>query len=60
LLLGLEEAELVVAAADAESEEAAPAERAARTAKRRTARRIGVRSMEPHGDKIMRMATVSR
>jgi transposase len=38
LLLGLEEAEQVVAAADAESEEAAPAERATRSAKRRTNR----------------------
>ncbi|MCR4282779.1 MAG: IS66 family transposase [Bauldia sp.] len=38
LLLGLEEVEQIVAAGDAESEEAAPVERAARAAKRRTNR----------------------
>ena len=38
LLLGLEEAEQVVAAGDAESEETAPAEHAARAVKRRTNR----------------------
>jgi len=38
LLLGLEEANQVVAAGEAESEESAPAERAARAAKRRTNR----------------------
>jgi transposase len=38
LLLGLEEAEQVVASSDAESEAAAPAERAAHVAKRRTNR----------------------
>jgi transposase len=38
LLLGLEEAEQIVASGEAESEEAAPVERAARAAKRRTNR----------------------
>ena len=38
LLLGLEEVEQIVAAGDAEGEEAAPVERAARAAKRRTNR----------------------
>ena len=48
LLLGLEEADQVVASSEAESEQAAPAERAVRAAKRRTNRG----SLPPHLPRI--------